>query len=91
MVDVKRGGFLGVRYAQDRRPIMISHVVPQSAADVGGLRQGDILLRIDQTETGAPEDLKRVLADKAVGDEMTIRFRRAGRESQITVRLGPWY
>lgn len=57
-------------------------------ADKAGLQVGDIIVRIDDVEIRSMEELIGLLAEKSVGDVVTVRYLRQGNERQAEVTLG---
>jgi C-terminal processing protease CtpA/Prc len=58
----------------------LSGVVPGSPAEACGLKEGDIIVRIDADEINSLKDLSDVLKSLAPGDRITITFLREGNE-----------
>ena len=56
--------------------LVIRRVFPRTTATALGLRAQDVLLECNDTEVTSRDDLKQVLEQIAVGDEISIRFQR---------------
>lgn len=56
--------------------IHVASVVPGSPAEKAGLREGDVLVGIDDVEVGDFEDLRGALLARRIGQEVTLRVRR---------------
>lgn len=62
-------------------------VVDGSPAAKAGLREGDIITKIDGTEINEAQPLGSVVGDKKVGDKVKVNFYRDGREQSVDVEL----
>jgi serine protease Do len=86
----KGKGFLGV--SAEPRPegsgLNITKVGRESPAEKGGIKQGDILLRIDGVELKTKEQLQDLLKEKAPDDRLAFELLRAGKSENLTFRLG---
>ena len=78
--DVKAGG--------DRR-LVVEGARAGSAADVAGLKSGDVVLKAGEMPIVDNADLERALLGHGVGDEVRLTVRRDGRPEQIGLKLGP--
>lgn len=68
--------------------VRLSGVTPGSAADQGGLKEGDVLLGIGDFEIADLQAMSDALRAHQPGDTVTVRFRRAGAVQSVTVVLG---
>lgn len=62
-------------------------VVPGSPADKAGLVENDIILEIDGEKIEEETDLSRIIRNKNVGDEVTLKVWSKDAEKIITVKL----
>jgi len=60
--------------------------VEEGAPAEGRLRKGDVILQVDGTDVGLPDDVVALVRDREVGDQVTLTVRRDGRRADITVR-----
>lgn len=58
-----------------------------SPADKAGIKQGDIILKINGDDLGEGKSLSRFLSKYQPGEEVTLRIMRDGKESDVKVRL----
>ena len=79
MMDFSKAGKNGV-------PLM--QVMPDSAAKKAGLRNGDIVMSVNQVPILGAIELRNLLQRLAPGSETTILYRRNGDEKVATVKLG---
>lgn len=89
--------YLGVRFRMiDKKEAIaknwiegagIVEVVSGSPADKAGLKQGDIVTKIDEERLNDKNDLAKIIAKKKVGQEIKISFWRDNEEKTISVTL----
>lgn len=66
----------------------IRSVVPDSAADKAGLKEGDIVTQIDGEKMGDGEaGLAKIINKKRVGEELEVKYWRGGEEKTIRIKL----
>jgi regulator of sigma E protease len=73
-----------------RSEVQIAGVVPGKAADLAGLRRGDILVSVNGDVLVAPQSLQEALAE-GTGEPVEIVYRREGenRKVQVTAERAP--
>ena len=74
-------------FSQESGGILLSGVVPGSAAEEAGLTAGDRLVEIDGTALETIYDFQAVLAERAPGDVVTAVFERDGERHTVEVTL----
>ena len=62
-------------------------VTRDSPAAKAGLKPGDVIVKINNQEIREAERFKDVLAQKKVGDKVTLRVLRDGKEQELTATL----
>ena len=95
---VKRGR-LGV-YAQDLTPelaqafgsrggngALITQIIPGSPAETSGLRQGDVIIALNDRRIDDGADLRNAIGLLRIGQNLEIQLLREGRERIITARI----
>jgi C-terminal processing protease CtpA/Prc len=84
---------LGIRSGENltNDGVLITDIVPGSAAARSRLRQGDVIVSVDGRSTRSLMDLRKIIASHSVGDEVQIRARRAGEYFTLHVILRPVY
>lgn len=65
----------------------VEEVVGGSAADAAGLRVGDVVLAVDGDAPEGRMGLRRLLADRAIGEQVAIDVLRQGRVERLTAEL----
>ncbi|TWT94402.1 PDZ domain-containing protein [Stieleria varia] len=80
------GGFLGVNCSTRSEACIIDAIVRESAAEAAGLRPGDMIIGIDQTEVEQFSDLQQAVKQRKAGDEIEVRYRRLNLGEVATVK-----
>lgn len=80
--------FLGVITEKDEKGARIDEVTENSAADKAGLKEEDIITKIDETKIETPEDLTRVIRKHKAEDKITVTYDRKGKSEKVEVTLG---
>lgn len=80
-------GFVADR--QSKGVLKVGGVLRKSPASSAGLKPGDVLLEVAQIEVKRVRDLKVILNEHKVGDELDIRLKRDGKIIETTLTLAP--
>ena len=80
--------YLGVHLDVDADAALVVDVVKGSAAAEAGLKPGDVVLAIDDTEVSSSQQLIMEVARKKAGRPFTLRVLREGRRLQLKGKLG---
>ena len=96
--EVKRG-LLGVQM-QDLTPALarafgisgekgavVSEVISGSAAEDKGIREGDVIIGVDDTDVDSSADLRNAIGLLRPGDQARIKFYREGEKNEVMVRI----
>jgi hypothetical protein len=94
VVDVRKGGKLGVSSIVQVGPCELSGVQPGSAAARAGLRQGDVVLAVDGEPVASFEALTARVAKHRPGEVVRLAVQRDGdgaaERFECEVRLDAW-
>ncbi len=82
--------YLGIQARQLERGAEVLEVIPGQPAEEAGLRQGDIILAVDDEEVTQETPLVLLIAAHEPGDTVTLTIERDGRRLEIEVELGEW-
>jgi len=66
----------------------IAEVSPGSGADKGGLKQGDLITKVDELPIDGPESLSEAIGRYKPGEKVSITVTRDGKEQKVNVTLG---
>lgn len=92
-------GYLGVNVVEmtdeiatkkglsEPRGLYIARVIPKCAADVAGMRDGDILLKVNGVEVDSYASMMEEVALFYPGDKVTVEYYRNGKTSQVELML----
>jgi serine protease Do len=85
------GAFLGVTSIKpDKGPdgAKVGEVSEGSAAEKAGLKEGDLITKVDDKAIDGPESLAKTIRGYKPGDKVAITIQRAGKEQKLTAELG---
>ena len=89
-VEIRVGGFLGIRYQQTSKTCLITDVIPNSGAAVGGIKVGDTIVEYGGKKIDAPSDLSAVISDHKVGEAIKVVVLRGDKRVPLSVKLTKW-
>lgn len=81
---------LGVTTEKTDAGVEIQDVSKESAAEKAGLKENDIITKIDDKKIESPDDLSEVIQQHKPGDKVTITYLRDKKEQKATAELGKW-
>lgn len=83
------GAVLGVRFGadDDDAGVVVEEVGEDSPAQKAGLLADDLILTVNGVKVISNADLKRLIAARRPGDQVTLRFSRQGKEMESRVSL----
>jgi serine protease Do len=91
----KPGAFLGVTTEEnsdgdDKKPegAAITNVTDGSAAEKAGLKEGDVITKINDKKVEGPESLSEVVTSFKPKDEVTVYYKRDGKDKSTKAVLG---
>lgn len=68
----------------------ITDITHESGADKAGLKEDDIITKVDDKKIEDPDDLTKVIRSHKPGDKVTITYLRDKKEQKTTADLGKW-
>lgn len=78
---------LGVYTTEDEKGAKVTRVTDSSAAFKAGLKEGDIITKVDNSPISNPDALSKIIRDHKPGDAVSIHYLRGDREEQARVTL----
>lgn len=85
----KGNGFLGL--ATDARPeggLKVTKVGSKSPAEKAGIKEGDVLLKLNGTALESRQQMQDLLKELSAGDELKLEMDRSGKNETLTLNLG---
>ena len=80
---------LGVRAADnDGGGCEIERVYRQSAAEIGGLKRGDIISHVNKKQLRDVDALVAIIQSKRPGDKLELSLTRKGKKMTLVIELG---
>jgi serine protease Do len=81
---------LGVTTEKAEQGVEVQDVTKESAAQKAGLKEGDIITKIDDKKIEDPDDLSTAIKAHKPGDKVTVTFLRDKKEQKATAELTKW-
>lgn len=81
---------LGVTTEKVEAGVAIQDITKESAAEKAGLKEKDIITKIDDKKIEDPDDLSTAIKDHKPGDKVTVTYLRDKKEQKATVELTKW-
>ena len=70
--------------------VQIAQIVSGSAADNAGLKAGDLILKVDDTDISSNTVLASVIGSYNAGDTATLTIQRDGTQQTVTVTFSEY-
>ena len=81
---------LGVVTDKVEQGAKITDVTDESGADKAGLKEDDIITKVDDKKIEDPDDLTKAIRAHKPGDKVNITYLRDKKEQKATAELGKW-
>lgn len=81
-------GWLGIYLDNERPEAVVVEVIPDSPAARAGFKAGDVLLAVGGKETATREEFIAAVRAGKVGERLSVRLQRDGKEQVVEVVLG---
>ena len=85
---VKGKGFLGLATKDVEGGIEVTKVGKKSPAEEAGIKEGDLLRKLNGEKLASREKLQSILAELAEGDKLALEITRDGKDETINLKLG---
>jgi serine protease Do len=90
MTQSDNSAMLGVSTEKVDEGVQISSITDESAAEKAGLKEDDIITKVDDKKVESPDDLTRVIRSHKPGDKITVTYLRDKKEMKATAELTKW-
>ena len=81
---------LGVTTERTDGGVEVQSVTKESAAEKAGLKENDIITKIDDKKIEDPDDLSDIIGEHKPGDKVSVTYLRDKKENKVTVELTKW-
>lgn len=81
---------LGVTTEKNTQGAEVQSVTPGSAAEKAGLKENDIIIRIDDKKIETPDELSEAIKAHKPGDKVSVTFLRDKKEMKVSAELTKW-
>lgn len=81
---------LGVTTDNNEQGAAVTDITKESAAEKIGLKEGDIITKVDDKKISSPDDLSKAIKSHKPGDKVTITYLRDKKEQTATAELTKW-
>jgi serine protease Do len=86
----ENAAMLGVMTEREDEGVKITNVTKESGAAKAGLKEDDIITKVDDKKVEDPDDLTKVIRGHKAGDKVTITYLRDKKEQKTTAELTKW-
>ncbi len=81
---------LGVQMREDDSRVVVTGLLPNSPARRSGLKEGDVILQVDNMKAGAMSEVVDYVSSKKAGDEVELQILRGEEKRTFVVKLARW-
>jgi len=81
---------LGVTTEKAEQGVTVQDITKESAAEKAGLKENDIITKIDDTKIESPDDLSAAIKKHKPGEKVTVTYLRDKKEQKATAELTKW-
>lgn len=85
-----RGGWDGYFGYGGTSCVQVGQVVAGGAAEAAGIKAGDLILAVGDTQISSTDDLSSAIGAYNAGEQATITIQRDGEQMQVTVTFGEY-
>ncbi len=81
---------LGVTTEKDEEGVKINDITKGGGAEKAGLKEGDVIKKIDEAVIDDPDDLSKTIRSHKPGDKVSVTYVRDKKEQKVTAELGKY-
>jgi serine protease Do len=81
---------LGVTTEKKDQGVEVQSVTKESGAEKAGLKEGDIITKVNDTKIENPDDLSKTIRARKPGDKVSVTFLRDKKEQTVSAELTQW-
>lgn len=79
--------FLGVATEKTDEGVSITRVTEKSGAEKAGLKEGDVITKINDIKISSPDELTKAIGKFKPEEKITVTYKRDGKEAKTTATL----
>jgi len=72
---------------EEKQGVLVTEVFPDDPADRAGIQAKDIIIEINDQRVKTSRELTRIIADTSVGDTISVKLVRDGKEKAVQVEI----
>jgi serine protease DegS len=84
----KARGYLGAKLEEKREGLTVDYVAPGSPADSCGMREGDILVKVDGLPVRTAEEVISRIGEMSPGDQLRLTVQRGAQTLNLKATIG---
>ncbi|MGH2554051.1 MAG: PDZ domain-containing protein [Chitinophagaceae bacterium] len=88
--DDANHAMLGVTTEKMENGVSIQNVTKESGAEKAGLKEGDVITKIDDKKINDPDELSKIIREHKPGDKVKVSILRDKKEQTVTAELTKW-
>ena len=88
VIGMSNTAFLGVTTEKDDKGARIVDITEKSAAAKSGLKEGDIIVKIDDAKVEDHDDVSKAITKHKPEEKVTVTYLRDGKQATTTATLG---
>lgn len=81
---------LGVSTDEIENGVVVTDITKESAAEKIGLKEGDIITKINDKKIASPDELSKAIKEYNPGDKVVVTYLRDKKEQKATAELTKW-
>ena len=81
---------LGVTTEKIEIGVRIQGITKGSGAEKAGLKEGDVITKIDDKKINDPDELSKVIREHKPGDKVSVTYLRDKKDQKVTAELTKW-
>ncbi len=75
---------------EETEGVLVTRVVPDSPAAKGGLRAGDVIVKVAGETVKSADRVQQIVETKSVGERITVEIKRGGRTETLSIVAGQY-
>ena len=71
-----------------KKGVLVSAVMQGSPAAAAGFKKGDVVLEVDGKKVEAPDEFRRIIQSRSIGDAIRVLIWRSGKQEAVSLKVG---